>query len=334
MLPASEIPVRRCWDTRCVNFFFFLIKLWVNVCFGDCCLVIESHVLVVLLVWLEKWPTNGRLCTSLSRSPDSRCSNGKIRNETWLLFKVCTCPLFSHCLLSSLAKMYPSAWRMCERAIWRQESFSALHYWFICNLKYMVHLSCSRTDQQSLWILFFFFFFLRLWLLEWMLELNIDHWLVFIGPRRKMLVRATPWVYITVLLSLLKLLLHAILWVGWRALVGFLCSLAFTRWFVLYGCCNRFWVGFVGVCEALCDSDFLHLAVSSLCLVHVGRQAFGLSALCCLWDGGASCLCSRVVLWDRMLDIQTSRWWNWAYERFLLNGSFPEQSWVSSCILM
>lgn len=177
-------------------------------------------------------------------------------------------------------------------------------------------------------------FFLRLWLLEWMLELNIDHWLVFIGPRRKMLVRATPWVYITVLLSLLKLLLHAILWVGWRALVGFLCSLAFTRWFVLYGCCNRFWVGFVGVCEALCDSDFLHLAVSSLCLVHVGRQAFGLSALCCLWDGGASCLCSRVVLWDRMLDIQTSRWWNWAYKHFLLNGSFPEQSWVSSCILM
>lgn len=30
---------------------------------------------------------------------------------------------------------------------------------------------------------------------------------------------------------------------------------------------------------ALCDSDFLHLAVNCLCLVHVGRQAFGLSAL-------------------------------------------------------
>lgn len=35
----------------------------------------------------------------------------------------------------------------------------------------------------------------------------------------------------------------------------------------------------MGVCVGLCDSDFLHLAVSGVCLVHVGRQAFGLSAL-------------------------------------------------------
>lgn len=33
------------------------------------------------------------------------------------------------------------------------------------------------------------------------------------------------------------------------------------------------------MCVVLSDSDFLHLAVSCLCLVHVGRQALGLSAL-------------------------------------------------------
>lgn len=148
----------------------------------------------------------------------------------------------------------------------------------------------------------------------------------FIGPRKRMLVRATPWeLYHSSAICAKVVACDPVS--GLKGSCGiYVHSLVFAHWFVLHGWCNRFWVGFVGVCEALCESDFLHLAVCCLCLVHVGRQALDLSALCCLWDGGASCLCSRVVLWDRMLDIQTSRWWNSACKHFLLNGSIPEPS--------
>lgn len=125
------------------------------------CLVFQSHLLVVLPVWLEKWlqmSTNGCFNASLGWSPGGQTSNGEIRNETWLLFKVRTCSLLSRCLFSSMAKMYSFVWRTSVRCV-RERSgewslFSALYYWFVRNSKYMVHLSRSQEQISGLWNFF------------------------------------------------------------------------------------------------------------------------------------------------------------------------------------